>query len=94
MACFSLHRISRQGPYLPGTLVPKATNEIAVTESSRPMVQPNELARSPINAVRTPIQMIDTQKHAQPPTISKINAVSQLHSDSVKRPSSQFEIPI
>ena len=57
--------------YLPGTLVPKATKEIAVTLSSRPMVQPKELARSPITAVKTPTHNIDITKQAHPPHKSK-----------------------
>jgi len=40
---------------------------MAVTESLSPMVQPNPDARSPINAVSTPIITIDAVKHAQPP---------------------------
>ena len=52
---------------LPGTLVPNATNEMAVTASLRPTVQPKLDARSPMNAVRTPIKIMDTQKHHQPP---------------------------
>jgi hypothetical protein len=42
-------------------------NDMAVTESLSPMVQPNPDARSPINAVSTPIITIDAVKHAQPP---------------------------
>ena len=52
---------------LPGTLVPRATNEIAVIESFSPTVQPKADARSPMNAVSTPIIPMDTQKQAQPP---------------------------
>ena len=51
----------------PGKLVPSATNEIAVTESFRPTVQPKLDARSPITAVRSPIIVIDTVKQAHPP---------------------------
>ena len=51
---------------LPGTLVPNATNEMATTLSDKPTVQPKCDARSPINMVKMPIQMIETTKHAQP----------------------------
>ena len=51
----------------PGKDVPKATNEIAVTLSLRPIVQPKWDARSPITAVKTPIIKMETTKHAQPP---------------------------
>lgn len=52
---------------LPGTLVPRATTEIAVTESLSPTVQPNSVAKSCINMVSTPIMMMLTEKQAQPP---------------------------
>ena len=52
---------------LPGTLVPRATNEIAVMASFNPIVQPKWDAKSPMNAVRTPTMMIEVQKQAQPP---------------------------
>lgn len=52
---------------LPGTLVPRATTEIAVIEFLSPTVQPNSVARSCINKVSTPIIMILTVKQAQPP---------------------------
>jgi len=55
-----------------GRLVPRATNEIAVTASFRPIVQPKLDARSPMKAVSTPIPDIDTVKQAQPPQISAI----------------------
>lgn len=48
--------------YKPGTLVPRATNTIAVTESLMPIVQPNIDATSPMTAVTTPIAKIDTTK--------------------------------
>ena len=57
---------------LPGSEVPKATNEIAVTLSLRPTVHPKWEAKSPITAVNIPIMMIETIKHAQPPHISLI----------------------
>lgn len=49
--------------YIPGILVPSATKTIAVTESLIPSVQPKCDATSPITAVTTPIQKIDTTKH-------------------------------
>lgn len=52
---------------LPGTLVPSATTEMAVTASFNPTVQPNSVARSCINRVSTPIIIILTVKHSQPP---------------------------
>jgi hypothetical protein len=52
---------------LPGTLVPRATNEMAVIESLSPIVHPKLEARSPIKAVKTPIIAMEKQKHAQPP---------------------------
>ena len=52
---------------LPGTLVPKATNDMAVTASFSPIVQPKLEARSPKNAVNNPMPRIDTTKQAQPP---------------------------
>ena len=52
---------------LPGTLVPKATKVMAVTESFSLMVQPNELAKSVIIPVRIPIHIIDITKHHHPP---------------------------
>lgn len=55
---------------LPGILVPKATKQMAVTESLIPSVQPKCEATSPIIAVTTPIQKIDTTKHKYPPHIS------------------------
>lgn len=47
---------------LPGILVPSATKTIAVTESLMPNVQPKCDATSPITAVTTPMQKIDTTK--------------------------------
>lgn len=52
---------------LPGTLVPSATIEMAVTESLRLMVQPKWLATSPMSAVKNPIPSMDTTKHDHPP---------------------------
>lgn len=57
--------------YLPGTLVPSATNTTAVTESLMPKVQPKWDATSPMIAVTTPIQNMDTTKHKYPPDISE-----------------------
>lgn len=48
-------------------LVPRATNVIAVTESVSPMVHPKCDAKSPIKAVRPPMKMMATTKHAHPP---------------------------
>lgn len=52
---------------LPGTLVPSATIDMAVTESLRLMVQPKWLAMSPMSAVKNPMPSMDTTKHDQPP---------------------------
>ena len=52
----------------PGTLVPMATNEMAVTVSLSPIVQPKLDATSPMIQVRPPIIIMDTVKQAQPPT--------------------------
>lgn len=46
----------------PGTLVPSATNTIAVTESLMPSVQPKWDATSPMTAVTIPIAIMDTTK--------------------------------
>lgn len=54
---------------LPGRLVPKATNVMAVTSALSPAEHPKELARSPIRAVRNPMNAIATTKHNQPPHI-------------------------
>lgn len=54
--------------YIPGRLVPKATNVIAVTSALSPAEQPKKLARSPIKAVRSPMNNIATTKHNQPPS--------------------------
>lgn len=48
-----------------------ATNEIAVTASLRPSVQPKPEAMSPIKAVNTAIPMILVVKQAQPPKYSE-----------------------
>lgn len=48
---------------VPGTLVPRATNVIAVMASWRPTVQPKCEAISPITAVRTPMHMMESVKH-------------------------------
>lgn len=53
--------------FLPGKLVPRATKEIAVTESFNPIVQPKDDAKSFIRAVNTPIITIEQVKHNQPP---------------------------
>ena len=53
--------------WLPGKLVPRATNEIEVTESFRPIVQPKLDAISPMTAVNKPTPQMATIKHAQPP---------------------------
>jgi hypothetical protein len=55
---------------IPGNEVPNATNDMAVTLSFRPQLQPKCDAKSPINAVSTPMSVIDTIKHAQPPHMS------------------------
>lgn len=55
---------------IPGKLVPNATKVIDVTESLRPIVQPNPAAMSPIKAVITPIIHIDTTNATQPPAKS------------------------
>ncbi len=52
---------------IPGKLVPRATKEMAVTESFIPIVQPKPLATSPIKPVTSPIIRMDTVKLAQPP---------------------------
>lgn len=44
-------------------LVPKATNTMAVTESLIPNVHPKCEATSPMTAVTTPIEKIETTKH-------------------------------
>lgn len=51
--------------------MPKATKQMAVTESLIPNVQPKCDATSPIIAVTTPIQKMDTTKHKYPPHISE-----------------------
>lgn len=51
---------------LPGILVPKATNTMAVTASAKPIVQPKCDAISPMKAVRMPITNMHTVKHGQP----------------------------
>ena len=50
-----------------GRDVPNATRVMAVTESLRPMTQPNIDARSPIMAVTAPMKMSATLKHTHPP---------------------------
>lgn len=57
--------------YLPGKLVPKATNVMEHTASLRLIEHPNPEAKSPINPVSRPINKIDTQKQAQPPQYSE-----------------------
>lgn len=56
---------------LPGMLVPSATNTIAVTASFIPKVPPKCEAMSPMTAVTTPMQNIDTTKHRYPLSISE-----------------------
>ena len=41
---------------------------MAVTSAFSPAEQPKELARSPIKAVRIPMNVMATTKHAQPPS--------------------------
>lgn len=53
-------------------LVPSATNTMAVTESLIPRVAPKCDAMSPMMAVTTPIQKIETTKHRYPLNISEI----------------------
>lgn len=57
--------------HLPGILVPRATKQIAVTESLIPKVQPKCEATSPMTAVTRPIHIIDTTKLKYPLNISK-----------------------
>ena len=52
---------------IPGTLVPSATNEMAVIASFSPIVHPKLDARSPMKAVKTPIIAIEIEKQAHPP---------------------------
>ena len=51
---------------VPGTEVPNATIEMAVTASSRPMVQPKWEDTSPMKAVSRPIITTEQMKQAQP----------------------------
>ena len=46
--------------FVPGTLVPRATNAIALTPSLRLMKQPRWPATSPMTAVQAPMKQIDT----------------------------------
>jgi hypothetical protein len=62
---------------LPGTDVPRATKVMAVTVSFSPTVQPKWAATSPTSAVNTPIRMIETKKHAQPPQYSRSGRKSE-----------------
>lgn len=59
---------------LPGILVPRATNTMAVTESLIPNVQPKCDATSPMIAVTIPMQRMETTKHKYPPATSVILA--------------------
>lgn len=52
---------------VPGMLVPRATNTMAVTESLIPNVQPKCEATSPMMAVTTPIERMEITKHRYPP---------------------------
>lgn len=61
--------------HLPGMLVPKATKTIAVTASFIPKVAPKCDAISPMTAVTTPIQNMETTKHKYPRNISGKNVV-------------------
>ena len=49
-----------------GKLVPTATNVMAVTDGSSPTKQPNIFAKSPMNAVRMPINNRETKNAGQP----------------------------
>lgn len=49
-----------------GTDVPKATSDIAVTESFKPIVQPKCEDKSFMSAVKSPIIIIETIKQSQP----------------------------
>ena len=51
---------------IPGTLVPKATKAMALTESLRKMKQPRCPATSPMMAVTKPIMRIDVTKVRYP----------------------------
>lgn len=51
---------------LPGMLVPRATNTMAVTASFTPTVAPKCEATSPMTAVTKPMPKIDTTKHRYP----------------------------
>lgn len=55
--------MSRMLSRVPGILVPSATNTMAVTESFIPSVHPKCDATSPMTAVTTPIEKIETTKH-------------------------------
>ena len=57
---------------IPGTLVPNATNAIALTESLRKMKQPRCPAMSPITAVFIPIIKME-QTNVGYPFISPLN---------------------
>ncbi|TNN76731.1 hypothetical protein EYF80_012980 [Liparis tanakae] len=57
---------TRAHPRSPGMEVPSATNTTAVTVSRRPTVQPKCDARSPMKAVRRPMELMETRKQAQP----------------------------
>lgn len=71
---FEWHSVTFDDPKpsirLPGILVPRATNTMAVTESLIPNVQPKCDATSPIIAVTTPIERIEITKHKYPPAMS------------------------
>lgn len=55
-------RLGASNSYRPGTLVPNATNVMAVTASSTQTVHPKWDATSPMIAVSTPIQNMETVK--------------------------------
>ena len=51
---------------VPGTLVPRATNAMALTPSLRLMKQPRWPATSPMTAVQAPIMKIEITKVGYP----------------------------
>ena len=54
------------GEFIPGTLVPRATKAMALTESLRKMKQPKCPATSPITAVQRPIMAMEITKQGYP----------------------------
>ena len=63
--------------FLPGKLVPRETNAIAVTLSLSPTVQPKCDDTSPISDVMTPMKMTHVTKHGYPPPRPSINKMSK-----------------